>query len=299
MAESARPRQRGTTGTVATWKVFTPAHRSMLENRCAAWGDARISGDKSNFVRFSIRDAYDPDKNLRYNTGGRVALSAILQLIVCAPLSGWAAALCKSSQSLLRYLQNYDGGNDFFKDLYECFHVCGSLIDDVRLIATADKKTVELKFKCKNAASAKTLLGEVVTIKRLGNAMGSIQDWVTDPQYAGTSGYLYTISSNNYGGGAAVVYAGYLVPYSSEQHESQLTAEQIQTAITEEHENQAANENAASEYRFDTASNDYHTEEIKNGTTMWKTLRYIGLGVVILLLIPVVLNFFKKQKGKK
>lgn len=304
MADTATPRRRGstTTTTHSDWIVFTPSDREMLTTRCQVWGDGRISDSK--YVRFDIRNAYDVSRNSRLvglTTQSRAALSAIQLLIGCEPISAIAFATAKSSKDIRKYIVNQDNSNLLTKDLYRCFHPCADLIDQLHLITTANAHKIELKFKCKNATAAAALLGRVVTIKRMGAYVDSsaVQDWTTDPAYAGTPGFLYESSSNNYGGGEALVYAGYLVPYSAEEHTAHLNAEVIETAITSEHEKQAEHENKASEYNLDTAANNYHKEEIDNGTTMWKTLRYIGLGVIIMLLIPVVLSFFKKQKGKK
>lgn len=299
-AVSVKPRRNG--ATHSHWIVFTPSDREMLTDRCQVWGDGRISDSK--YVRFDIRNAYDVSRNPRLvglTTQSRAALTAIQLLIGCEPISAIAFATAKSSKNIRRYITDKDDSNLLTKDLYRCFHPCASLIDELHLITTANSSKIELKFRCKNAASAAQLLGRVVSIKRMGAYVSSsaVQDWTTDPSYAGTSGFLYEISSSNYGGGAGLSYAGYLVPYSVEEHQARYDAETIETAITGEHEAQAEHENRASEYNLNTSANNYHKEEIDNGTTMWKTLRYIGLGVIIMLLIPVVLSFFKKQKGKK
>lgn len=276
------PDTRAADSSIRTLRNFNANYDSVLE-RCANWGDARISSSgKKTYVRFAVEGAYGGDDRRR--------------LALFIP-TAWFSTSQNLTTSLTSRASSRPGAV-VCQDIYDIFNTVSSWIDTFEFVSEADGEA-DFKIKCKSESVASYLLGYVVAVKRLATYLRGLQyKWTIDPAYAGT-GLRLAITSSGYGGGAANVAVGYILPYSEEKHEAWLAAEEIQTEITENKVEQSKNMADAAKLDLERSSYEYRKEEVDNGTTMWKTLRYIGLGVVILLLIPVVLNFFKKQKGKK
>lgn len=272
MAETTMPRRRGTSNTSETpFRVFSTGDDTLL-GKCRNMGDGRLSDDI--YVRFGMTSVF-----------GKFAIMG-------------GSVIFKTTYNCTSWVTSRISSGSVASDIYDMFNCVSSYIESFSFVIEPGG-TYEAKIKCRNSSSAEFVLGYVVALKRLGTYVQSLQvHYTTDSQYAGT-GLLQTVSSSGYGGGESLVYLGYNIPYDKDAHQGIVDATGKDVEIAANKEKEAEHLNQASEYDLGTASNNYLEEEIKNGTTMWKTLRYIGLGVVILLLIPVVLSFFKKQKGKK